>query len=148
MPTNMWATPTTTPRYFLMEEQLQKETWTPYTWSFANSKCGEGIWVPQVRSSHSNSLYWFGNGVGSCSLLHKKRRKKTRGIVMVTTLSLHQQDTMVSTLNVLLLTLNKALPGGRPRITGFVLILILWIMLDHASCFLYLSLFALVWMCV
>ena len=36
---------------------------------------------------------------------------------MVTTLSLHQQDTMVSALNVLLLTLNKALPGGHPRIT-------------------------------
>ena len=35
---------------------------------------------------------------------------------MATTLSLHQQDAMVSTLNVLLLTLNKALPGGRPRI--------------------------------
>ena len=35
---------------------------------------------------------------------------------MATTLSLHQQDTMVSTLSVLLLTLNKALPGGRPRI--------------------------------
>ena len=35
---------------------------------------------------------------------------------MVTTLSLYQQDTMVSALNVLLLTLNKALPGGRPRI--------------------------------
>ena len=35
---------------------------------------------------------------------------------METTLSLHQQDTMVSALNVLLLTLIKALPGGRPRI--------------------------------
>ena len=43
---------------------------------------------------------------------------------MVTTLSLEQQDTMVSTLNVLLLTLNKVLLGGRPRITRFVLILI------------------------
>ena len=39
-----------------------------------------------------------------------------RGIAMVTTLSFHQQDTVVSTLNVLLLTLNKALPGGRSRI--------------------------------
>ena len=47
-----------------------------------------------------------------------------RGIAMVTTLSLHQQNAMVSTLNVLLLTLNKALPGGRPRITRFVLMLI------------------------
>ena len=45
-----------------------------------------------------------------------------RGIAMVTTLSLHQQDTMVSALNVLLLTLNKALPGGRPRIARFALI--------------------------
>ena len=36
---------------------------------------------------------------------------------MATTLSLHQQDTMVSALNVLLLILNKALSGGRPRIT-------------------------------
>ena len=39
-----------------------------------------------------------------------------KGIAMVTTLSLHQQDTMVSALNVLLLTLNKALPGGHQRI--------------------------------
>ena len=43
---------------------------------------------------------------------------------MVTTLSLHQQTIVVSTLIVLLLTQNKALPGGRPRITRFVLILI------------------------
>ena len=35
---------------------------------------------------------------------------------MVTILSSHQQNTMVSTFNVLLLTLNKALPGGLPRI--------------------------------
>ena len=47
-----------------------------------------------------------------------------RGIAMVTTLSLHQQDTMVSALNVLLLTINKALPGGPPRITRYVLMLI------------------------
>ena len=53
---------------------------------------------------------------------------------MVTTLSLHQQNAMVSTLNVLLLTLNKALPGGHPRITRFVLMPIsLWIKLNHAS---------------
>ena len=53
---------------------------------------------------------------------------------MVTTLSLHQQDTMVSALNVLLLTLNKALPGGHPRITRFVLMPIsLWIKFNHAS---------------
>ena len=39
-----------------------------------------------------------------------------RGVAMVTILSSHQQNTMVSTFNVLLLTLNKALPGGHPRI--------------------------------
>ena len=39
-----------------------------------------------------------------------------RGVAIVTILSYHQQNIMVSTLNVLLLTLNKALPGGRPRI--------------------------------
>ena len=61
---------------------------------------------------------------------------------MVTTLSLHQQGTMVSALNVLLLTLNKALPGGHPRITRFVLMPIsLWIKFNHASCSLYLSLY-------
>ena len=40
-----------------------------------------------------------------------------RVVVMVTILSSHQQNAMVSTLNVLLLTLNKALSGGRTRIT-------------------------------
>ena len=52
--------------------------------------------------------------LASCSI---KKEKKMRGIAMVTTLSLHQQDIMVSALNVLLLILNKALSGGRPRIT-------------------------------
>ena len=47
-----------------------------------------------------------------------------RGVAMVTTLSLHQQTIVVSTLIVLLLTLNKALPGGCLRITRFVLMLI------------------------
>jgi len=41
---------------------------------------------------------------------------------MVTTLSLHQQNTVVSTLNVLLLTLNKALLGGCPRIARVSLV--------------------------
>ena len=49
---------------------------------------------------------------------------KNRGIAMAITLSLHQQNIVASTFNVLLLTLNKALPGGRSRITRFVLILI------------------------
>ena len=39
-----------------------------------------------------------------------------RGVAMVTILSSHQQNAMVSTLSVLLLTLNKALLGGCPRI--------------------------------
>ena len=57
-----------------------------------------------------------------------------RGVAMVTTLSLRQQTIMVSTLNVLLLTLKKALPGGRSRITRFILMHIsLQIKLNHAS---------------
>ena len=44
------------------------------------------------------------------------------------------KNAVASALNVLLLTLNKALLGGRPRITRFILMHIsLWIMLDHAS---------------
>ena len=59
---------------------------------------------------------------------------KMRGIAMVTTLSLHQQHVVVSPLNVLLLILNKALPGGRPRITRFILMPIsLQIKFNHAS---------------
>ena len=80
--------------------------------------------------------------LASCSI---KKYEKMREIAMVTTLSLHQQNAMVSTLNVLLLTLNKALPGGRPRITRYILIPIsLQIRLNHASCSLYMSLYALV----
>ena len=80
--------------------------------------------------------------LASCSI------KKMRGVTMVTTLSLQQQDTMVSTLNVLLLALNKAMPRGRLRITRFVLMPIsVWIKLNHASCFLYLFSHVLVWMC-
>ena len=80
----MWATPTTTPRYALMMEQLQKETWTPYTWSFANSKCGGGTWVPQSKL-FSQFISCFGIGVYPRSLLHK--RKKMRGLAIVTILS-------------------------------------------------------------
>ena len=118
----MRATPTTTPRHALMKEQLQKETWTPYTWSFANSKCGGGMWVPQ-----SKFFSQFRSCLGICVcpriLLNKKKEKMGR-IAMLTTLSLYQQNAMVSILNVLLLTLNKALSGGHPRITRFILILI------------------------
>ena len=128
----MRATPTTTPRNALTKEQLQKETWSPYTWSFANSKCGGGMWVPRSKF-FSHFISCLGTGVCPRILLYKKM-KKMRGVAMVTILSLHQQTIMVSTLNVLLLTLNKALPRGRPRITRFVLMLIsLRIMLNHAS---------------
>ena len=55
--------------------------------------------------------------LASCSLKYIYIiQKNMRGVAMVTILSSHQQNTMVSTLNVLLLTLNKALPGGHPRI--------------------------------
>ena len=106
-----------------------------------------------------------------------------RGVAMVAILSSHQQNAMVSTLNVLLLTLNKVLPGGLPRITKVSLMVRLifslnnsrapWflklaeplfcfhylveyntryklipislrIVLNHASCFLYLFSYALV----
>ena len=106
------ATPTTTPRYALMKEQLQKETWTPYTCSFANSKCGGGMWVPRSKF-FSQFISCLGIGVCPRILLYIKKK---RGVAMVAILSSHQQNAMVSTLNVLLLTLNKALPGGRLRI--------------------------------
>ena len=144
----MRATQTTTPRYVLVEEQLLKETWTLYTWSFANSKWGGGMWVPQSKFfSEFISYFWI--CVCPRIFLYKKMKKMMRGVAMVTTLSLHQQIIMVSTLNVLLLTLNKALPGGRPSITRYILIPIsLQIRLNHASCSLYLSSYALVWMYV
>ena len=106
---------------------------------------GEVCEYPNV-SSFLNSYLGIGIGVCPRILLYKKI-KKIRGVAMVTMLSLHQRNIVVRTLNVLLLTLNKALPGGRPRITRFVLKLIsVWIKLNHTSCFLCLFLYALVWM--
>ena len=104
---------------------------------------GEVCECPEVSSLHNSYLVLkFVYVLASCSL----SKKNMGGIAMVTTLSLHQQNAMVSTLNVLLLTLNKALPGGRPRITRFVLMPIsLWIKLNHASCS-YPCIYALVWM--
>ena len=58
---------------------------------------------------------------------------------MMTTLSLHRQNIMVSTLYVLLLTLNKVLPGGRSRITRFVLMLISLLKDTQSCCMLPLS---------
>ena len=81
----MWATTTTTPRYALMKEQLQKETWTPYTWSFANSKCGGGMWVPEVSSFLNSYLVLeLVYVLASCSI---KKMKKMGGVVLVTILS-------------------------------------------------------------
>ena len=74
---------------------------------------GKYVSAPKYVLSQSISCLWIG---ASPRILLYKKRKKMRGVAMVTTLSLHQQDTVVSALNVLLLTLNKALPGGRPRI--------------------------------
>ena len=143
----MRTTSTTTPWYILAREWLWKRLELHALGillpSNANSKCGGGMSTPS--SSHAYSLSWFGNGVGSCFLLQKKRVK----LPWWQCQTLHHQTIMVSTLIVLLLTLNKALLGGRPRITRFVLMLIsVWIKLNHASCFLYLFLYALVWMCV
>ena len=45
-------------------------------------------------------------------------------MVTILTPSTTTKKAVVSTLNVLLLTLNKALSGGHPRITKFMLILI------------------------
>ena len=118
----MRATPTTMPRYVLVEEQLLKDTWTLYTWNFANSKCGGGMWVPQCKFP-SQLISFPGIGVCPRILLYKKRWKKWEELPWWQHY-LHQQNAVVSTLDVLLLTLNKALPGGRPRITRFVLILI------------------------
>ena len=58
---------------------------------------------------------------------------------MATTLSLHQQDTMVSALNVLLLILNKALSGGRPRITRVSLMVRVKLSLNKFQIFLVLK---------
>ena len=94
--------------------------------SFVAKQCKLRVWgkymiIPSKFLSYQ-FLSWFGNSVSSCILLYKKTKK-----------------------NVLLSTLNKSLPGGCPRITRFVLMLIyLRIKLNHASCNLYLFLYALV----
>ena len=97
------------------------------------------MWVPRSKF-FSQFISCLGIGVCPCILLYKKM-KKMGGVAMVTILS-SSTRCRVSTLNVLLLTLNKALPGGRPTITRFMLMPIsLWIKLNHVSCFLYLSLY-------
>ena len=115
--------------------------------SNANSKCGGDMWVSRVSSFRANSLSWIGVVLVllSCSL---KKYKKWEELPWWQCWTLHQQTIVRSMLNVLLLTLNKALPRGRPRIARYTLMLLsVWIKLNHASCFLYLPLYALVWMC-
>ena len=126
----MRATPTTTPGFD--EGTTTEGDLNSIHLKFCKLQVWGGMWVPQIKF-----LSQFISCLEICVCPHillKKMKKKMRGVAMVTTLSLHQQYTMVSALNVLLLTLNKALPGGRPRITRFVLMPIsLWIKLNHAS---------------
>ena len=53
----------------------------------------------------------------SCSIKNEKNGRSCHGDNIISI----NKNAVVSALNVLLLTLNKALPGGRPRITRFVL---------------------------
>jgi len=127
----MRTTRTTIPRYALMKNNYRRRLELHTLEVLQTPSVGEVCECPKVSSLLNSYLVLkFVYVLTSCS----KKMKKMRGVAMVTTLSLHQQTIMVSTLNILLLTLNKALPGGRPRITRFVLMLIsFWIMLDHAS---------------
>ena len=85
--------------------------------SNANSKCGGGTWLSQVSSFLTNSYH---------------------ALELVLALA------PCSIKKVLLSTLIKALPGGRPRITRFMLMLIsLRIKFNRALCILFLSLYAL-----
>jgi len=100
--------------------------------SIANFKCGGGMWVPRSKFL-SQSISCFGIHVSCCILLHKKIKKWEE---LLWWQVFHQRNTTVSTLNVLLLTLNKALLRGRPRITRFVLMFTsVRIKFNHASCF-------------
>jgi len=120
----MRATPTTTPRYTLTKNNYRRRPELHTLEVLQTPSVGEVCEYPKVSSFlNSYPVLELVYVLSSCSI-KKKKRKKMRRIAMVTTLNLHQQDAMVSTLNVLLLTLNKALPGGCPRITTFVLMLI------------------------
>ena len=120
---NMRATPTTTPRYVLMEEQSLRrfELHTLEVWQ--TPSVGEVCECPEVSSLLNSYLVLkFVYVLASYSLLKKKMNERScHGDIIV---SINKKNTVASTLNVRLLTLNKALPGGRPRITRFVLMLI------------------------
>ena len=136
---NMRATPTTTPRYDLMKNNYRRRLKLHTLEVMQTPSVGEVCEYPEVSSFlNSYLILELVYVLVSCSI---KKWKKWEELPWWK-YYLHQQDAMVSTLNVLLLTLNKALPGGRPRITRYKLIPIsLWIKLNHTSCFLYLSLY-------
>ena len=114
----MRATPTTTPPYALMKNNYRRRLGLHTLEVLQTPSVGEVCEYPKVSSFSSiHILSWNWCMSSHLAPYEKKEKKKKRGIAMATTLSLHQQDTIVSALNVLLLTLNKALPGGRPRIT-------------------------------
>ena len=81
------------------------------------------VWECPEVSSFSQFISCLGIGVCPLILIKKKRKKEERNCHGDNIVSINK-NTVVSTLNVLLLTLNKALPGGCPKITRFVLILI------------------------
>ena len=78
---------------------------------------GEVCEDPEVSSFHFNPylVLEFLLVHASCSINKIQNKKNMRGVAMVTILSSHLQNSMISTLSVLL-TLNKALPGGHSRI--------------------------------
>ena len=141
----MRTTRTTIPRYALMKNNYRRRLELHTLVVLQTPSVGEVSECPKVSSLLNSYLVLkFVYVLASYSLLKKRWM---RGVAMETTLSLHQQNAVVSTLNVLLLTLNNALPGGRPRITRFVpMPICFWIMLNHVSRFLYLFSYALVWM--
>jgi len=118
--------------------------------SNANSKCGGDMWVSRVSSFRANSYLGLKIVLVLVSCFLKKiyiKIQKNERNCHGDNIEFSSKNTMVSTLSVLLLNLNKALPWGCPRITRFILMLIsLRIKLNHASMPLYLFLYALVWM--
>ena len=140
----MWATPTTTPRYALMKNNYRRRLELHTLEVLQTPSVGEVCEYPEVSSFLNPYLVLeLVYVLASCSI---KKWKKWEELPWWQHY-FHQQNVVVSTLNVLLLTLNKALPGGRPRITRYKLMPIsLRIMLNHASFSLYLFSYALVWM--
>src|SRR6185503_12028664 len=106
----MRATPTIIPRYALRKNNYRRRLELHTLEVLQTPSVGKVCEYPKV-SSFLNSYLVFELMYVLASCFIKKKEKKERNC-HVTTLSLHQQNAMVSTLNVLLSTLNKALPGG------------------------------------